>query len=113
LVLVRVSGGGKEGYGTTIRGVGALAVYDIAHRMGAYLGQEPDAVYLHAGTRKGAAALGLKGEMVELAEIPSAFHKLPPAEIEDCLCIYKDVLRGRGLRPSKKSWCALAKSRGC
>jgi hypothetical protein len=33
-----------------IRGIGDLAVYDIAHRIGAYLGREPEAVYLHAGT---------------------------------------------------------------
>lgn len=96
-----------------IRGIGPLAVYDIAHRIGAYLGLEPDAVYLHAGTRQGAAALGLKGEMVALAEIPSALRKLSAAEIEDCFCIYKDVLRGKDLRSSKKMWCALTNRREC
>jgi hypothetical protein len=37
-------------------------VYDIAHRIGAYLRREPEAVYLHAGTREGARALNLGGE---------------------------------------------------
>jgi hypothetical protein len=36
--------------------IGDLAVYDIAHRIGAYLGLEPTLVYLHCGTRVGARA---------------------------------------------------------
>src|SRR5215467_11281760 len=30
-----------------IPGIGSLAVYDIAHRIGAYLGKSPTLVYLH------------------------------------------------------------------
>jgi hypothetical protein len=40
-----------EGEIGNIKGVGALTVYDIAHRIGAHFGKEPRLVYLHAGTR--------------------------------------------------------------
>ena len=41
-----------------IHGVGELTVYDIAHRIGAFLQLEPKRVYLHAGTAEGARLLG-------------------------------------------------------
>ena len=40
--------------------LGELTVYDVAHRIGAYLQLEPDVVYLHRGTRIGARYLGLR-----------------------------------------------------
>ena len=75
--------------------VGPLVVYDVSHRIGAYLGLEPEHVYLHAGTRDGARALGLgRGrETLDPSELPNEFAALTPAEIEDCLCIYKSRLR--------------------
>ena len=74
--------------------IGDLAVYDIAHRIGAFLGLEPERVYLHTGTREGARALGIKGKRsVDLASFPKAFAVLRPAEVEDCLCIFKNELR--------------------
>ena len=77
-----------------IRGIGELAVYDIACRIGASLGLTPERVYLHAGTREGARALRLKGASVHKADLPEEFAGLSPAEIEDCLCIYKaDIQR--------------------
>lgn len=39
--------------GCRIKGVGEVACYDIANRIGSYLSKQPDFVYLHAGTRKG------------------------------------------------------------
>ena len=80
------------------RGVGALTVYDTALRVGAKLGLSPRRVYLHAGVRKGAAALGLgRGrDYLRPDELPAAFRPLAPREIEDSLCIYKDqLLRAR------------------
>jgi hypothetical protein len=74
-------------------GIGELAVYDIAQRIGVYLGKAPELVYLHRGTRKGAAVLGLRGKTIRPNELPPAFSQLSAAEIEDCLCIYKDKLR--------------------
>ena len=76
-----------------IHRIGELAVYDIACRIGAFLGLSPDRIYLHAGTRKGAQALGLRGTTVHKNDLPPEFHRLSPAEIEDCLCIYKAWLQ--------------------
>lgn len=76
-----------------IEGIGPLAVYDIAHRIGAYLGHAPNQVYLHRGTLVGARALGLGGKVVQMNDLPRAFRRLTPAEVEDCLCIYKDDLK--------------------
>ena len=78
-----------------ISGIGELAVYDIAHRIGAYLKLSPEKVYLHAGVRDGAHAIGLGYGVDTLAieDLPGAFHHLRADEIEDCLCIYKKSLR--------------------
>jgi hypothetical protein len=79
----------------TVAGIGRLAVYDIATRVGAHLKVEPEAVYLHAGTAKGAKALGLdhRQRSLEIAELPEALRQLRPREIEDCLCLYDEQLR--------------------
>lgn len=78
----------------SIRGFGELAIYDTAVRIGARLGMEPEFVYLHRGTRKGAKALGLPsgGKYLKAGELPAEFTKLRPHEIEDCLCIYAKEL---------------------
>lgn len=78
-----------------ISGIGPLTVYDISIRLAAHLGLEPQRIYLHAGAREGAKALGLsRGRgVLEVDELPAAFHQLPPRQIEDCLCIYKDALK--------------------
>ena len=73
-----------------IQGLGDLTVYDIAHRIGGYLELQPDAVYLHAGTRVGAKLFGLNGNKANPRELPAAFQKLSAGEIEDCLCIYRE-----------------------
>jgi hypothetical protein len=76
-----------------IHGIGALTVYDIAHRVSAYFRKAPNLVYLHAGTRAGARPFSISGESVNAESLPGVFRRLTPAEIEDCLCIYKDELR--------------------
>ncbi|MCY3020145.1 MAG: hypothetical protein NTW87_14100 [Planctomycetota bacterium] len=75
-----------------IWGIGELAIYDTALRIGAFLRLEPSKVFLHAGTRAGVRALGLdvSREFVEVTELPVEFHSLTPREVEDALCIYKD-----------------------
>jgi hypothetical protein len=81
-----------------MRGIGPLTVYDIAHRIGAFLGKTPTLVYLHRGTRVGARRLGFTGNTLDPASLPTAFARLTPAEIEDCLCIYYDHFRPRQTR---------------
>jgi hypothetical protein len=74
-----------------IKGIGALTVYDVAHRIGAFCRLAPALVYLHAGTLEGAGALGIncKSRKLEMNQLPHEFHLLRPYEVEDCLCIYK------------------------
>jgi len=80
----------------SIKGIGELAIYDTALRIGARLGIEPDYIYLHRGTRKGAKALGFasRRKYLEVTELPGEFARLKPHEIEDCLCIYASELSG-------------------
>lgn len=79
-----------------IPGIGELAVYDTALRIGAHLGLEPEKVYLHAGTRVGAAKLGLPSTSgyLEISQFPAELRRLKPHEIEDVLCIYKHRFDG-------------------
>jgi hypothetical protein len=78
-----------------IPGVGELTIYDTALRIGARFGLTPDVVYLHAGTRNGANALGVRAtETLELHDLPEPLQTLTAREVEDVLCIYKDRLAG-------------------
>jgi hypothetical protein len=78
----------------SVGGVGPVMVYDTAVRVGAQLGLSPRHVYLHAGVREGAAALGLGVGVDRLRkrDLPNEFQRLAAREIEDCLCIYKEDL---------------------
>lgn len=78
-----------------IRGIGLLTIYDTAHRLGAYLKLTPEQVYLHAGVRTGAKALGLGDWRAKLpmSVFPPAIQRLRPEQVEDCLCIYKSQLQ--------------------
>jgi hypothetical protein len=79
----------------TIKGLGDLTIYDITHRIGLFLGIRPTGVYLHAGTREGASALGIgrQKKTARMVDLPKAFHVLEPSEVEDCLCIYKGEIK--------------------
>jgi hypothetical protein len=96
-----------------IHGIGELYVYDTALRLGTKLGLAPGKVYLHAGTRVGARALGLatKAKVLEIADIPKPWRGLSPHEVEDILCIYKELLKGGkaaalGCGSPTRSWCS-------
>lgn len=80
-----------------IPGIGELYIYDVAHRIGAWLGREPRKVYLHCGVRAGARALGLNAasSFLEMSSLPEELRTLSAGEVEDILCIYK----GRFRRP--------------
>jgi hypothetical protein len=74
--------------------LGELYSYDTALFIGAKRGLMPDRVYLHAGTRVGARALGLscRGRAIGLNSFSRVLHALAPHEIEDFLCIFKSQL---------------------
>lgn len=78
-----------------IAGAGELLIYDTALRIGAKLNVMPKAVYMHAGTRRGARALGLewKQPTISVQDLPIVLRDLQPHEVEDLLCIFKDRLR--------------------
>ncbi len=78
-----------------IHGLGALYTYDTALRIGFYLRLEPTDVYLHAGTREGARAIGVKDlHVVSVKNLPSELHALAPHEIENFLCTFKPRTKG-------------------
>lgn len=78
-----------------IVGVGELYTYDVALRIGAKLGLLPARIYLHAGSRSGAKALGLAAgkRSLDMSEVPPFLREIPPHEVEDVLCIYKAELQ--------------------
>lgn len=81
------------------KGVGELAIYDTAVRIGAYLNIFPDHIYLHAGARLGAKGLlgELHSEVLNKSELPEPFRSddLSCYELEDILCIYKAIFNHR------------------
>ena len=94
-----------------IQGLGELYIYDTSLRIGARKSDcLPTQVYLHAGTRVGARALGLDSKLrtIEVSRFPVEFKQLEPHEIEDVLCIFKDRLKtGKGIDHdlSRRGWC--------
>ncbi len=78
----------------SIRGIGDLAVYDAAARIGAFLKKMPARVYLQQGVKDGARALGFGASQRSLPMdfFPAELRRLEPWEVEDLLCIYKDEL---------------------
>ncbi len=96
-----------------ISGIGELYVYDTSLRVGAKLGLLPNRVYLHAGTRRGAEALGFDGKTRTLDKslFPREFQQLEAHEIEDVLCIFEEDLKttqieSSGLKLTQRSWCS-------
>jgi hypothetical protein len=77
-----------------ICGIGELAVYDTALRIGNYTDLLPKEIYLHAGARKGAKALKIKikNSRTRIEDMPIEFRGLRAEQIENCLCIYKEDL---------------------
>ena len=90
-----------------IRGIGILTVYDTALRIGARLDLTPDLVYLHAGTRHGAAAIGFDPRRRSIArhELPPEIAELSAEAAEDILCLYaRDLARILNGRRLTKKW---------
>ncbi|MDP1763817.1 MAG: hypothetical protein Q8L07_07995 [Sediminibacterium sp.] len=80
----------------SVKGIGELTKYDTAIRIAAFLKLNPEKIYLHAGTKKGAINLlnkRITTKTISKDELPNIFQTLSCAEIEDILCIYKDRLK--------------------
>lgn len=77
-----------------VSGAGDLYLYDTALRIGTYLGLQPSRVFLQTGARAGAKklSLGHQKRSLPLSAFPEPFQALEPFEMENVLCIYKDVL---------------------
>jgi hypothetical protein len=58
----------------SIRGIGPLTVYDISHRVGAYLKKAPKLVYLHRGTKPELRCLALAARELILQNCHRLFH---------------------------------------
>jgi hypothetical protein len=90
-----------------IRNIGELTLYDTALRIGARFDVQPERVYLHAGTREGAAALGFdrRRATIEMRELPRPIRRLSAREAEDFLCAYKPEIAAAmagGTAPASK-----------
>ena len=88
--------------------IGHLTHYDTATRIGAYLNIFPDKIYLHTGTRVGAAHLlgNINGrKFITLDELPKDFLKqdLTASEFEDILCIFKDNFKPPFVKSRQKT----------
>lgn len=83
---------------TTVRGVGDLAAYDAALRIGWRMGLKPDYVYLQAGARAGAKELQAKrylslprgSRFLSHSSFPVELLVLLPYQIENFLCVFCD-----------------------
>ena len=79
-----------------VNGFGSLATYDVAIRIAKYCKYEVNEVHFHAGTTKGAIAIGInarEGESMTVDKFPYPFHTLSGDHLENLLCIYKDNLK--------------------
>jgi hypothetical protein len=83
-------------------GIAEMTVYDVAERIGRYLRWAPDRVYMHAGVRMGAEALGIttkRKAWLMPEELPRDLRALPMDAAEDFLCCYH-----RQLAQCRGSW---------
>jgi hypothetical protein len=79
-----------------VKGIGELAIYDTAARIGTFRKIYPDKIYLHAGTKIGVQNLlgKIKSKHIFKNQLPQEFQRedLSCSELENLLCIFKDVL---------------------
>ena len=73
-------------------GLGNTTTYDVARRLGVWMKIQPELVYLHAGSAKGAKKLGIEGESVILTAFPHEIQKLGATHAENFLCHNKDEI---------------------
>jgi hypothetical protein len=79
-----------------IKGIGPVTHYDVATRIGAYLGLEPEQLYLHAGVLEGWKLLHKYNQTwpfrIRRIFWPVPLQCLPADQVEDLLCAYRTFL---------------------
>lgn len=84
-----------------VRFFGETAIYDTSLRIGSYLKIEPEQVYLHTGSKKGAEELEIKGYLpsgssnqksLPMAVMPDELKPFKPAYLEHFFCVAKERL---------------------
>jgi hypothetical protein len=90
-----------------VKRFGILATYDTSLRIGAKLNLLPEVVYLHAGTKKGASALGLSASdgVIRGNELPQGLLALEMHEVEDFLCIFKEHFGNEAANAEDEAGC--------
>lgn len=93
-----------------LRGIGPLACYDTATRIGARLGIYPEKIYLHAGTRVGAELIlghRIRGKYIDRKMLPEAFQSenLTNDEIENILCVCRHHFGNPGNSRKRSGKC--------
>lgn len=77
-------------------GIGPLYIYDVSTFIGAYLNLAPVKIFLHAGARAGAEAIGINTTgrtRINMSELPVSWQRtLTPDQAESALCAYKDQI---------------------
>lgn len=77
-------------------GIGIVTTYDVAARIGAWLGLEPEHLYVHAGVTEGARALGITWSRgtwcVDREQLPEFFRDKNLDIVESFLCGYRSEI---------------------
>lgn len=85
-----------------VKGFGELSIYDTALRIASQMNIEPDKVYLHAGSRKGAELLEEKGYIKEgsskkkylkIEDLPLPLQSQKADDTQHFFCSMKDKMR--------------------
>lgn len=79
-----------------VKGIGTVTAYDVADRIAAYLGLEPEYLYFHAGVKEGLRALGVEPptgrDYVRRDELPEWFSDKDLGLMESFLCGYRSEI---------------------
>lgn len=79
-----------------VPGIGAVTRYDVAVRVGAWLGLEPEHLYVHAGVAQGLLVFGIKPARgawcVDPEQLPVFFRDKQMDLVESFMCGYRSEL---------------------
>ena len=84
-----------KGLANRTGGLGEVWIYDVSVRIAAYLGKQPDRIYLHGGAREGARAFKIASsrESISKFELPRPLRRMPCTMIGNFLSKKKKELR--------------------